>query len=761
VFHKEVLYGWYILVFLVAGLMLINPLSSPTGEAVYTETNAEKVWDFSNISEYDYNSSILLNSTIQLKPITNTNTTTIQEINESELLFATEYDTNNDEDDEEEDDDGDQEDNDEDEEDDKKAKGNDDKSKNVTLKLQSLEQGSVELKDKSVIEIKLNHQLQSNDQLSFYILGGTDNGNIYLCEKKEGCSIPVYGSLALPSDVSAAWYNLTISGMAESTDTFFINSPDKIEIDMIKGYKKSTRNETTTSLSYPSSASLQTVDLQPADWESWKTFSKVEQLNQQQVQYEYSTDSGSSWNLVPADGDFTSIIENKVRFKTTLFSNTFETPIVNLIKLTYNTIPVCAENWTAQYGTCLVNNSKSKSYLDANVCGTSSALPSDNGTYIACDYCALFNCSGSVIKESLAEVHGNKTIYVVDAVAEANTKLEMEAANSTNVEIIEYNHDIKNGTSSSTSLNRYISLESDDLVSSVTISLYYQDLELTNNNIDENTLTIQYYNETSQQWEVLSSTVNISENYVSTTMPHMSFYGLFGEQPNAPADSASTTSSGLTGRSGGGGGADTDTSPKTPTLAVSQTVLSTQSQNPPAYFSPPSSELSCDYVVEMILPDQLEMRQDELYQGEILNTGTCKIAELKLELSSELQPMVDLSVLDSLSLSPGNKTNFILIRKEASETDLFSATSHVISSFKADPIVSGYIILEGHDDQEKVFRKELPLKIIMKSNFQQKDLIITSLLTVTILLLIARSFLFPKEKKKKNQERTVHDFRKL
>jgi len=756
VFHKEVLYGWYILVILVAGLMLINPLSSPTGKVIYTETNSEKIWDFTNISEYDFNSSILLNSTVQLNPITNTNTTTIQEINESELLFATEYDADNKED--EENDGGDQEDNDEDEEDDKKAKGNDDKSKNVTLKLQSLEQGSVELKDKSVIEIKLGHQLQSNDQLSLYILSGTANGNLYLCENKDGCSLPVYGSLALSNDVSAAWYNLTISGMAEPTDTFFITSPDKIKVDMVKGYKKSARNETTASLSYPSSASLQTVDLQPADWESWETFSKVEQLNQQQVHYEYSTDSGSSWIAMPADHNLASIIENKVRFRITLFSNASATAIVNSIKVTYSTKSVCVENWTAQDGACLLNNSKSKSYLDVNGCGTSAALPADNGTYVACDYCALFNCSGSVIKESLAEVRGNKTIYVVDAVAEANTKLEMEAADSVRVEIIGYDHNIKNEASSSTSLDRYVSLESDDPVSSVTISLYYQDLEVANNNIDENTLTIQYYNETSQQWEVLSSTVNITENYVSTTMPHMSFYGLFGE-PNAPADSASIASPGPTGRSGGGAG--TDTSPKTPTIAVSQTVLSTQSQNPPTHFSSPITEPSCDYVIEMTLPDEVVMKQDEPYQGEITNKGTCKITELKLELSAELQPMVDLSVLDSLSLSPGNKTNFILIRKEVSETDLFSATSHVISSFKADPIVSGYLILEGHDDQEKIFRKELPLKIILKNNLQRKDLIITSLLIVTILLLIARSFLFPKEKKKKNQERTVHDFHKL
>lgn len=740
-FRKEVLYSWYILIILVAGLMLINPLSSPTGEIVYTEANAEKIWDFSNTSEYGYNSSILLNGTVQLKPIILTNTATIQEINESALLLAAQYD--DEEDDTNEDDQKDK-DNDKDGEEE-----SDDKSKNVTLKLQSLEQGSVQLKNnKSVLEIKQDRQLQNNDQLSFYILSGTPNGKVYLCKDKNGCSLPAYGNLTLPSDISAAWYNLTLSGIAESTDRFFITSSDKITIDMIKGYKKSARNETTTLISYPSSASIQTADLQPVDWESWETFSKAEQLQGQQIQYEYSIDSGSTWNSVPADGSLASVAENKVQFRITLFSNTSSTPMVNSMKVTYITKSVCAENWIVQHGACLVNDLKLKSYLDTNNCSTSSALPADNGTYVSCDYCALFNCSDSVIEESLAEVRGNKTVYIVDAVAKTNTRLEIEAANSASVEIIEYGHNIKNETSSSKPLQRYISLESNDPIYSAAISLYYNDTELAATNIAENTLKIEYYNETSRQWGALLSVVNSSGNYVSTTVPHLSLYGLFGEQPSISPDPASLSSTGL--RSGGGNKAAVS---KEPAIEVSETVLSIQSQESSVQFTPPSVESSCDYAVEMTLPDEVIMKQNEPYQGEIVNTGNCKIAELQLELSPELQPMIDLSVLDSLSLSPGNKTNFILIRKEVPDTDLFSATSHVVRSLKVDPAASGFMVVKGHDDQGKVFRQELPLKLIFKNNILIKEIIAANLVAMVLLVLVSvyvvRLLRPPKKRKRK------------
>ncbi|MDP3698654.1 MAG: hypothetical protein Q8R47_03635 [Nanoarchaeota archaeon] len=714
-FQKEALYGWYILIILVTGFMLINPLSSPTGKAVYTETNAEKVWDFTNASDYVYDSSILIDGTVQLKPLTITNTTIIQEITESTLLLATQY---------------------EDED--------DDEGKNVTIKLQSLEQGAVHIKDsRSVVEIKLDHQLQTDDLLSVYLLSGAANGKVYLCENKDGCNLSAYGDLTLPGDVSAAWYNLTLSSMNGSNNIFFITSPDNIKMDMVKGYKKSSKNETTTSTSYSSSASVQTADLQPADWKRWETFSKVEQLHGQQVQYEYSTDSGSFWNLVPANGNFNSIMENKVRFRITLFSNSSTTPVVDSIKITYATKPACVENWIAQYGTCLMNDSRLKSYLDTNGCGTTATLPSDNGTAVICDYCALFNCSYSVIEESLAEVRGNETVYVVDAVAKANTKLELEAVNSTRVEIIGYDHNIKNETPSSKPLDRYVSIESSGPVSSVTISLYYRDAELIKTNIDENTLKIQYYNETSRQWEVLSSTVNLTENYVSTTMPHMSFYGLFGEQQSSADSSASSA---LVSGVSGGGTKSQEANLKKSTPTVSETALPIQSQLDLLIEPAPASESSCDYVVEMTLPDVVVMKLHEPYQGEIVNKGTCKIAKLRLELSAELQPMIDLSVLDSLSLLPGNKTNFILIRKKESYNDLFSTTSYAISSLKADSTLTGYIIVEGHDDQEKIFRKELPLSIVIKNAPHWKELVMAGLIMAVLSLFIVRSFYTKRER---------------
>jgi len=47
----------------------------------------------------------------------------------------------------------------------------------------------------------------------------------------------------------------------------------------------------------------------------------------------------------------------------------------------------CVENWTEQYGSCEMNDTQLKYYIDSNACGTTNDLPADNGTYVACNYC--------------------------------------------------------------------------------------------------------------------------------------------------------------------------------------------------------------------------------------------------------------------------------------------------------------------------------------------------------------------------------------
>ena len=109
------------------------------------------------------------------------------------------------------------------------------------------------------------------------------------------------------------------------------------------------------------------------------------------------------------------------------------------------------------------------------------------------------------------ETRGNKTIYTVDAVNALNLKLEIDAAGNSNVEMMSYSYNIKNETPSSTAVNRYVDIESTaPNITSVIIMLYYNATDIVT--LDENTLKIYYYNETSKVWDALTSTVNGSGN---------------------------------------------------------------------------------------------------------------------------------------------------------------------------------------------------------------------------------------------------------
>ncbi|GEM_PF-4582502 len=764
---KEVVYGWYILlttILAIGVLFVIEPSSSLTGYVIYFDASLEKIWDFTEALNYTYNSSqISINGTAQLKLMTITNITFIEQINDSTLISATEYE-------------------------------DDDDVENRTNKVNSLGNGHVQLKDSElVLEVKLSHQLQNNDILSLYILSGTtSNGKIYICNSKSGCNASQHGNLTLPSSISGAWYNITLSEISSSNDMFFIDSPDKIKIDMVKAYKKTTKTETITTISYPSSASLQTADFQPADWKSWEAFSKIEESNGQQVQYEYSTNSGLSWSVVPSNGNLSLVSENTIRFRLNFSSNTTQTSLVDTIKITYNPQDPCTENWTAQYGSCLINDSMLKTYSDASACSTKTNLPADNGTYVACDYCipqwneinsscrkdnlilatfrdanacyvetglvsdnnspasknyscsycTLFNCSESIIEEPIVEVRQNKTIYTLDAVAKANTKLEIEATTSSSIEIIEYLRNIKNETPSSTPVNRYIDIESNMTnVTSIKIILYYNDSEITA--LDENTLKIYYYNETSNQWDALPSTVNKSENNVYVIVSHLSLYGLFG-------DVQSSSSGSSIGTSGvGGGGSRSDIVTITPNrLNSEETVLPIRSElEPIVQPNTPKSKASCDYIVEISLPNLIIFGENDVYEGEIVNKGNCEVPFLKVKLSSELGGKVNVSSFYSEHLTPGNKTNFFIIRTERSDVSFFGVTSHVVNNLKEEK-VTGFIIVEGEDEQKMTFRRELPVEIVFKPTFSFKKEIILSILGMFIVVLMIVGVLAWKQKKK-------------
>jgi hypothetical protein len=61
----------------------------------------------------------------------------------------------------------------------------------------------------------------------------------------------------------------------------------------------------------------------------------------------------------------------------------------NISEIRNITILLCSENWTINYGNCIINDTMLVTYTDNNQCGTTYYLPTNNGTYNeTCNYCS-------------------------------------------------------------------------------------------------------------------------------------------------------------------------------------------------------------------------------------------------------------------------------------------------------------------------------------------------------------------------------------
>ncbi len=781
--QKEARWYWYLLLILIASLafLTLKLSSSPTGYFAYSslanpEFSAEKVWNFQNAAEYLYDTSKinLSGGEAKLIPTITTTTTTRTETSEITISSATVYETN-------------------------KA------PRDETSKVTSQGQGQVELKDdKKVLEITLAKVMKNGDVLSLYILGGsTSQGKVYICTNSSGCSSAEYGELTLPQmndddDDTGLWFNITLSSISSTKATFGLDSPNKIKIDMVNGYNKTTREETTSTTTYPVSAALETTDLQPANLKKWGTLATAEQLNGQQIQYQYSVNSGSSWQALPSDGNLSSVTTAKIRVKATLQSNGTATPLIQQMKLPYITQVPCTEQWNVSYGACLSNNTQLQFYVDTNNCETTTNLPTNNNTYISCDYCtpqwnpantscspagrftswfsdenncydatglesdlatrpanlsttcnycALHNCTNSfqaVLNSSFAL---NSTTWFIDAKEKAKAWLEFTAPNAQGaVTILEYNQSKVNSTPPAIDLRKQVEINTTvKNVTSVKITLYYTDEELQRDGVDENTLKIYYHNESSGQWQTLPSTVNTTGNYVYAIVDHLSLYGLYGEQaPSAATESSSASSSdggGSSGRTRLVSEAVPETIPPIET-SITETVQPVLETPAPTAAPGPSAEFEqpCTYVVEVTLPDSISFIGSNSFAGELENTGDCDIASLQLEVSPELQEIVDLQPALFETIRQGEKDRFILVRRQQQREKLYSfVTAFATADELGSRTINGQVVLKSAG-QGQAYERELPLRVIVPAPLRLTSPPVVkiglALLVFTLLLLV-------------------------
>ncbi|MDI6721366.1 MAG: hypothetical protein QMD85_03180, partial [Candidatus Aenigmarchaeota archaeon] len=77
---------------------------------------------------------------------------------------------------------------------------------------------------------------------------------------------------------------------------------------------------------------------------------------------------------------------------------------------------------------------------------------------------------------------------------------------------------------------KFVEIEANDqvksIISSATLLIYYTNAEISG--LNESSLAIYFYNDSSG-WQVIGSSVNMDENYVSANVSHMSLWGIFGD----------------------------------------------------------------------------------------------------------------------------------------------------------------------------------------------------------------------------------------
>lgn len=461
----------------------------------------------------------------------------------------------------------------------------------------SVGDGSVTINEK-IFDIGFDTEITNDDILSFYIKD-SHISDVILCEKSTLCD-DGYGSFEYNG--STGWFNKTVYS-ENPLDFISLRTYHGVEFDYIILIRPSVIIHTNTASYYSIEENFETYDFESSNVYAWNSIVADEELNGQSVEYYYSTDSGAAWIPV-IDGDISSADASagKIRIKVVLIGNGSATPSVSNISLTYFGKMTCNPDWHPDNNSCISNDLRLISYTDTNNCNSSENISFDNGTYASCDYCtpiwieinssctpdnnltAWYNDSKACF--TLTELASDNDVplnqtyaceYVNDNITNNMTENETNQTNPTGsvfrlkiindemmteigleatVNLTDDNVSLSNTTiNASTELTpvRNVDIEVNDSIKenmlSSSLRFYYNDTILSEQGINESTLAVFYFNETSGQLEEIPSTINLTGKYVEANMTHFSKYGLYGVIIEGSGSSASSTSDNSRGSS--------------------------------------------------------------------------------------------------------------------------------------------------------------------------------------------------------------------
>ncbi len=583
--------------------------------------------------------------------------------------------------------------------------------KDRTSKISYQDAETQNIENDKLVYLVFESKPKSGSEIKFYITDGEDS-------KITACSFPScsvsYGSVNYDKNQKGV-YNITLTSSPENK--IILKSEKSVDIDYINASITEKWTETTFNTVYPSTASLETKEIAVPNVAFWGSLKYNKKENNQTLKLFYSTNN-SQWIEIQENENLTSvqISERKIKFKINLSTDTKSTPEITNMTLLYTAnIPSYFDQSIVQdsskrgsivnltfnatnpdliksvYADVLDSTGKNIGRVQLNYSvaekiflGQWNTTSFKEAIYlislsIDSNYTELKSIKDRIalisdVKGSFSsqpQISGN--IFHIDGREKAGTEIELKAEQAnTTINIVQYSKNIRDVYPKEKEIGKYVEIVTEENITgleSAKIKLYYNDTDISSSGVDENTLSIQYYNETSGTWEKLNSTVNATGNYVEIITSHFSTYGVFGTETNtqtANTQSSSSYSQRQDSIPNQESLLDT-TSPSTPSLETTKPVQ-TEIQNK-------SEEVvECTPSIEIQIPTELGSGEREIY-GKVVNSGDCDIENLQLEVTEDIKEFVSIepSVLEKIV--KGSEKSFTLKSLDEKATLLLSPIS--------------------------------------------------------------------------------------
>jgi len=569
--------------------------------------------------------------------------------------------------------------------------------KDRTSKINSQDSDTQNIEDDKLVYIIFDTKIKSGSEIKLYIADGEDS-------KITACSFPscstVYGSVNYEKN-QKGFYNITIN-TDPPTNKIVLKSEKAVDLDYLNVSLTEKWTETTYNTVYPSVASLETKEISVPNLAFWESLKYSKKENNQTIKTFYSTNA--SWKEIPESGNLSSIdIETKkIKFRINFSTDTKSTSELSNLSLDYIVnLPSYSQQSVIQeastkgsivnitlnatnpeliksiYADVLDSTGKSINKIKLNYSADqkifSGQLNTTNfkeGVYmitlsIDSDYTELKSAKDMIaimsdVKGSFSsQPQASGDIFRIDAREKSGTEIELKAQQvNTIINIIQYSKNIKDAYPQEKEIGKYVEIVPQENITgleSAKIKLYYNSTDLSSSGVDENTLSIQYYNEASGVWEKLNSTVNTTGMYVETTTTHFSTYGLFGTQ----TQSTTAQTAGTQGSSGSYQ-QQTPIENKNPSSIASTQISPEETKNTKTESRQSTNKTTdeCTSSIEIQIPAELS-NQEKQINGKIINTGNCDIEQLDLGVTDGIKTFV-LIEPTMLGIPKNSEKDFVL-----------------------------------------------------------------------------------------------------